>query len=328
MKKITQSTALKKTQALPIRTFRNAIPVEMKWSEKLKSPFPFYLNDDRKNLVFILALSLFVVFFLHVYRPYSFHAALTTAQEFLFGGVTFVALIINIIVLPKLFPNFFDVLHWTIGKYILLTTFHLIVIGIASTLIDIFYICPERTVWENFVGANLQVALTGAIPITIMFLFLKNTMLRENLKNALIANQELDKIKSLKKETPVKSSTNYTITIHSDTSETLDLHLPELLFIEADDNYSTVYWKNADGIQKRLLRVNLKSIESQINNVYAIRCHRSFIVNVGAISNITGNANGYKLQVLDTEFFIPVSRPKGREVIDKIQQIRNVMELA
>jgi hypothetical protein len=300
----------------------------MNWREKLKSPFPFYLNDDRKNLFFILGLSLFVVFFLHVYRPYSFHTGLTLAQEFLFGGVTFAVLFINIITLPKMFPQAFDILHWTLGKYILLTTFHLVLIGVASTLIDIFFICPERSVWQNIIGANQQVALTGAIPITIIFLFLKNTMLKENLQNALMANQELEKIKNLKKDAPVKSHNSQALTIHSDTSETLDLHLPDLLFIEADDNYSTVFWKNGHGIQKKLLRVNLKSIENQINNAYAIRCHRSYIVNVNAISNISGNANGYKLQILDTDFYIPVSRPKGKEVIDKIQQIRNVMELA
>lgn len=300
----------------------------MNWLEKLKSPFPFYLNDDRKNVVFILCLSLFVVFFLHVYRPYSFHTALTVGQEFLFGGVTFVVLFLNVIILPRIFPRTFDVLHWTLGKYILLTTFHLILIGVASTLIDIFYICPEKSVLENIIGANQQVALTGAIPITIIFLFLKNTMLKENLKNALIANQELEKIKNLKKDAVVKVHHNHALTIHSDTSETLSLHLPDLLFIEADDNYSTVFWKNGHGIQKKLLRVNLKNIENQINNAYAIRCHRSYIINVNAISNISGNANGYKLQILDTDFFIPVSRPKGREVIEKIQQIRNVMELA
>ena len=153
-------------------------------------------------------------------------------------------------------------------------------------------------------------------------------MLKQNLKDAFLDNQELEKIKNLKKETQIKTVLNNFLTIHSDTSENLSLHLPDLLFVEADDNYSTVYWKNGDGIQKKLLRINLKNIESQINNSFALRCHRSYIVNVNAISNITGNTNGYKLQILDTEFFIPVSRPKGKDVIEKIQQLKNVMELA
>ena len=300
----------------------------MQWSEKLKSPFPFYLNDERKNLLLVGCVSVFVVFFLHVYRPYSFHTDLSIAQELLFGGVTFVILCIDIIFLPKLFPKHFDVLHWTVGKYLLMTLLHLVLIGIASTLIDIFYICPQKTILENIIGANKQVVLTGVIPVTILFLFLKNSMLQQNLKNALQANQELAAIKNLKKEVPVKKQINHALTIYSDTSETLSLHLPDLLFIEADDNYSTIYWKNEQIIQKKLLRVHLKSIESQINNSFAIRCHRSYIVNVNAISNISGNTNGYKLQILDTDFFIPVSRPKGKEVIDKIHQLKNVMELA
>jgi len=300
----------------------------MKWSERLKSPFPFYLNDDRKNFVLILAISAFVVVFLHVYRPYNFHTELTLGQEFLFGGVTLAILAFDILLLPKLFPKAFDPLNWTVGKYMMLTTFHMIVIGLVSTAIDELFICPEKSLMDNFFGANIQVGLTGIIPITILFLFLKNNLLQQNLKSALKANQELERIKSLKKEVPVKSNGIVPITLHSDTSETLSLHLPDLLFIEADDNYSTVVWKNGHGVQKKLLRANLKNIESQINNSFAIRCHRSYIVNVNAISNITGNTNGYKLQILDTEFTIPVSRPKGKELIEKIQQLRNVMELA
>ena len=299
----------------------------MNWSEKLKAPFPFYLDDDRKNIVFILVVSLFVVAFLSVFKPnFSHHTALTVAQKFLFGGVTFVVLFLDIIILPRLFPKAFD--NFTIGKYILITVLHLVLIGIASTIIDELFICPQRTLWANIKGANLQVALTGFMPVTIMFLFLKNKMLQQNLRSALEANQELEKIKTLKKEVPVKSNANVPLILHSDTSETLSLHLPDLLFIQADDNYSTVVWKNGQGIQKKLLRVNLKSIETQINNSFAIRCHRSYMVNVNAISNITGNTNGYKLQILDTDYFIPVSRPKGKEVIEKIQQLRNLMELA
>jgi DNA-binding LytR/AlgR family response regulator len=98
--------------------------------------------------------------------------------------------------------------------------------------------------------------------------------------------------------------------------------------VEADDNYSTITWRQADGIQKRLLRINLKNIESQLDNSFALRCHRSFIVNVNAISAISGNTNGYKLRIQGTDFAIPVSRPKGKEVMEKISQLRNMMELS
>ena len=296
--------------------------------EKLKSPFPFYLNDERKNTYFILGISLFVVVFLRLYRPYfDYHVELTLPQTFLFGGVTFAVLFFNIIILPRLFPRRFDPLQWTIGKYTALTAWHLVLIGIISTAIDELYICPDRTLMQNFIGANIQVALTGIIPITVIFLFLKNKMLLQNLQGALVANEELEKIKALKKEALPKSDTD-SLTLRSETSETLTFRPYDLLFVEADDNYSTVVWKNGHGVQKKLLRANLKNIESQMDPSLAIRCHRSYLVNINAISNITGNTNGYKLQILDTEFFIPVSRPKGKEVIEKIQQMRIAMEFA
>ncbi len=298
----------------------------MSWREKLDSPFPFYLNDSRKNILFISAVSLFVVFFLHVYRPQdTLHTELTFPQKLLFGGVTFSILLLNIIVLPKMFPKLFNALNWTVGKYIVLTLFHCFLIGVVSTIIDEVYICPERTLWQNLIGANTQVAQTGLIVITIITLFLKNTFLNQHLKLAVGANHELEKIKSLKKYTLNHDSE--TTTIHSETSETLSIHLPDLLFVQANDNYSTIVWRNRAGIQKKLLRANLKNIEKQINNDFAIRCHRSFIVNVNAITNIIGNTNGYKLQLLDTDVTIPVSRPKGKEVVEKIQQLKNMMEL-
>jgi hypothetical protein len=257
------------------------------------------------------------------------HLVLNTTHKAIFGVATFISLGFSIIVLPKMFTNLFDPVHWTIKKYILHTLFNLVVIGFLSTAIDELYICPERSLWENFIGATQQVAMIGAIPISLITLFLRNRMLKDNLGNAIRANAELEKIKNLKRETsPSLKANQQPITLRSETTEILTLNLPDLLFIQADDNYSTVYLKSETGVQKKILRIKLRSLDEQINNPYAIRCHRSFIVNVNAISNITGNTNGYKLQILDSDLFIPVSRQKGRDIIEKIQQVRSMMELS
>jgi hypothetical protein len=304
------------------------IPIGMNMSlaEKLNSPFPYYLNDDRKNTILSMCVGLFVVFFLHVYRTQNHLGIhLTSPQKFLFGGVTFAVLFINIVWLPKfLHIQALDPTRWTVKKYILHTLWICFMIAVVNTCIDKFYICPDKPLFDIMVHICIQVALTGIIPITIMALVFRSNLLQENLKSAIIANRELEKIQQLKKE--VTKNTN-SVTIFSDTSETLTFNLPELLFIEADDNYSTVFWKNGHGLEKKLLRVNLKSIETQLNNSFTIRCHRSYIVNVHAITAITGNTNGYKLQIRDSDFSIPVSRPKGKELMDKISQLRNMMEL-
>ncbi|MEJ0054314.1 MAG: hypothetical protein WDN75_00880 [Bacteroidota bacterium] len=91
-------------------------------------------------------------------------------------------------------------------------------------------------------------ALKGIIPIAFTTLFLKAHLLQQNLQEAIITNQELRKIQVLKKDVP--GAVNQ-ITLYSDTSESLSFNLPDLLFVEADDNYSTVIWKETDGVRKR-----------------------------------------------------------------------------
>jgi hypothetical protein len=303
-----------------------SLGIRMSLSEKLNSPFPYYLNDDRKNTILSLCVGLFVVFFLHVYKPQNnFNLDITSGQKFMFGGVAFAVIFLNIVWLPKLLPiAALDPVRWTVKKYILHTLWICFMITFINTYIDKFFLCPTKPLLDIVIHAIIQVGLTGIIPISIMALLFRSNLLQENLRGAISANLELAKIKNLKNEV---SKNNNSVTIFSDTSETLTFNLPELLFIEADDNYSTVFWKNGHGVEKKLLRVNLKNIENQLNNSFTIRCHRSYIVNVHAISTITGNTNGYKLQIRDSDFSIPVSRPKGKELMDKISELRNMMEL-
>ncbi|NOT75407.1 MAG: LytTR family transcriptional regulator [Cyclobacteriaceae bacterium] len=293
-------------------------------SASLRAPFPFYLNDNRKNFVLVFVISVFVTGFLYLFKtPSDNH--FSEGLEWMHGCITFVCLTINIILLPRIFPAMMDPVNWTFKKYLVLNMGHLFLIWAACTLVEKPLFCPGLPWLLVASHVGTQVALKGIIPIAFTTLFLKAHLLQENLREAITANQELQKIQTLKKDAPKADNQ---ITLYSDTSESLSFNLPDLLFIEADDNYSTVTWKSEEGIQKKLLRVNLKNIESQLNNSFAIRCHRSFIVNVNAISAISGNTNGYKLKINDTDFFIPVSRPKGKEVMEKISQLRNMMELS
>jgi DNA-binding LytR/AlgR family response regulator len=311
----------------PDLTSKFPIVLNLNLTNRLNASFPYYLNDDRKNFIIITAISAFVIFFMSVYRPYgNFEEHLSFGAVCIFGAVTFVILNISIILLPRMFPVAFDPVNWTVKKYIVQTFIQCFVIGGVSIYFDrILFICPHQSLFEVAVHAYTQVALVGIIPATFITLFLKNNMLQQNLQQAIKANQELEKIRTLKNE--VNSPAHHGITIYSDTSETLTFNLPDLLYVEADDNYSTVYWLTDGSVQKKLLRVNLKNIETQIDNTFTLRCHRSYIVNVHAISSITGNTNGYKLRIGDTDHYIPVSRPKGKEVMEKIKALKNMMEL-
>ena len=305
---------------------------QVSWTQRfgdwLNAPFPFYLNDDRKNFLLVTVLSAFVTLFLYLFKTES-EFSFANGLEWLHGLITFGALLVNLLVLPRIFPALMDPTAWTIKKYIVFNVWHLVLIWAIATVFEKMFFCPFDMGWITVMRHTIvQVAIKGIIPIALCTLFLKAQLLQQSLREAIKTNQELQKIQVLKREAKESIKTASQITLYSDTSESLSFNLPDLLFIEADDNYSTVMWKQAGAIQKKLLRVNLKNLESQLDNSFTLRCHRSYIVNVNAISAISGNTNGYKLKINGSDFSIPVSRPKGKEIMEKISQLRNMMELS
>lgn len=302
------------------------------WTQRLvdwlNTPFPFYLNDDRKNFLLVTVLSAFVTLFLYLFKTES-EFSFANGLEWLHGLITFGALVFNILLLPRIFTALMDPTTWTIKKYIVFNVWHLVLIWAIATVLEKMFFCPFDMGWLTVARHTVvQVAIKGIIPIALCTLFLKAQLLQQSLREAIKTNQELQKIQTLKREAKESVKASSQITLYSDTSESLSFNLPDLLFIEADDNYSTVMWKEGGGIQKKLLRVNLKNLESQLDNSFTLRCHRSYIVNVNAISAISGNTNGYKLKINGSDFSIPVSRPKGKEIMEKISQLRNMMELS
>jgi hypothetical protein len=305
---------------------------QVSWTQRfgdwLNAPFPFYLNDDRKNFLLVTVLSAFVTLFLYLFKTES-EFSFANGLEWLHGLITFGPLLFNLLVLPRIFPALMDPTAWTIKKYIVFNVWHLVLIWAIATVLEKMFFCPFDMGWITVMRHTIvQVAIKGIIPIALCTLFLKAQLLQQSLREAIKTNQELQKIQVLKREAKEAIKTASQITLYSDTSESLTFNLPDLLFIEADDNYSTVMWKEAGAIQKKLLRVNLKNLESQLDNSFTLRCHRSYIVNVNAISAISGNTNGYKLKINGSDFSIPVSRPKGKEIMEKISQLRNIMELS
>lgn len=291
----------------------------------LREPFPYYLNDDRKNAWWIAGLSIFVSVFLIVLLPKEW---IWIAKFSLIGVVIFAVLYPAIIWAPKWFPKLINPDTWTVGKYIGYTILQLMVIGITCSILTYtFNFHPDMTFWMNMKYFFIDMMMYGTISVILFTFVLRNIMLKNSLRQALHANAELDKLKVLPGRQE-STSLSQRVIIQSDTSESAEFELDGFLFAEANDNYSTLYWEAEHGLEKKMLRVNLKSVEVQLNSSTVVRCHRSFLVNTAMITTVEGNTNGYKLSIRGTEMTVPVSRAKGREVIRKIEEMRNQAELA
>ncbi|HAA12211.1 MAG TPA: hypothetical protein DCE41_11130 [Cytophagales bacterium] len=112
--------------------------------------------------------------------------------------------------------------------------------------------------------------------------------------------------------TPPEESSAKTITIQTDLHhERLQVHLDGLLYIESEGNYCEMYTLSEDGEPtKTLLRSTLLALENQLKGTSVLRCHRSYLVNVDKVTQLTGNSRGMQLHLRGTSTQVPVSRGK------------------
>ncbi len=289
----------------------------------LNTPFPFFLNDNRKSIFLILLTSIFVSCFLSIYTP--FENTNTITDNILWGILCFAVLHFNIIILPKLFPNIFDFTEWTFLKNLLFILWLFLFMGIFFSAVNFLFYCDGLCYKDVFWKTQKEVVLTGLIPLFIVTLLAKNQLLKQNLADAVRINKELDEIKEIREGLKPQGGK---ITLNTDTSETFTFSLSNLVYVVAADNYSEIYWQNNNNLEIKLLRATLKKVETQISNQFIVRCHRSYLINIREIENISGNTNGYKLKMKNNDVEIPVSRAKGKEIIEHIRHIRDLLDIS
>jgi len=92
-----------------------------------------------------------------------------------------------------------------------------------------------------------------------------------------------------------------------------------LLYIKADGNYCTIFYKEENSVNKKMLRSSLKNIENKVkSDEKIIRCHKSYIINMSKVTNMTGNARGYNFFLNEIDYAIPVSRNFPKSLLKKL----------
>ena len=100
----------------------------------------------------------------------------------------------------------------------------------------------------------------------------------------------------------------------------LEIPISDLRFAEAMQNYVSVSYLSAESLQKEVVRNTLSKLENEWEQTPMVRCHRSYLVNLDAVAEVNGNAQGWKLRLEGVpDFEVPVSRsyiPAVRELLE------------
>lgn len=231
---------------------------------------PKYLFSRKYLTLSILAVFLFSIPFLLIYKPFSatIWLGFRPAGHLLYT-VIFYALCIILLALSKIGMYRWQSKHvLTTSRFILWAFAEFVAIAIVYLLIT-----PAATGNTLEVGlplilkASLCVGLIIAIPYGYLSLIAAYSALKEEydaLKASRLAEQNNGKIMLFDyKGEPA-------ITLNSDS----------IYYMEAQDNYVQVHYESEGVHHKYMLRCPTQKLETMVEGSTLIRCHRSFIVNL------------------------------------------------
>lgn len=117
------------------------------------------------------------------------------------------------------------------------------------------------------------------------------------------------------------SNTTDTITLNKDTRESFTVNPLDIMYVESVGNYlNIIYFNDSELCQKRI-RCSLRETEEILEKYpFMVHIHRAFLVNINFISQISGNAAGYKIQLFSTDKVLPVSKANVPLFRNKLQQ--------
>ncbi len=277
----------------------------------LRQPFPI-VTEPAQKWGMTLVFGLFVTLFLWLFKPFGLHNVTQNWVFFGYGLITIVALLFNLFVMPKIFPRFYNEQNWTGFSELIVTLWNISLIGLGNLFFSVAL---------GFIGFSLKSLLyfqfitlaVALLPVIAIILLRQNILLKKNLAETQKLSAELQTL-------PHETHPDEKITISSDVvNDTFQLAADQLLYVTSADNYIEIYYLENSDLKKKLQRNTLKKAEEILaTHKQFFRCHRMYIVNLDKVENVSGNAQGYKLNLQGTTEQIPVSRNLNKTISDRL----------
>jgi len=202
--------------------------------------------------------------------------------------------------------------QWTLGKWILTSIVLVVWIALGNYLFVNFLSDWRAIGYFNFVRMIGYTSLIGIFPVALSGILIQ---LRAAQKHDEVASDISEHLHHTRED-----DQEIYVALEADNGQELRLNASNVRYVEAMQNYVTVWFLEEGGLKKEVLRSTMTLTESQFGETDVIRCHRSYLVNVDSIEKVSGNAQGLRLKLKDvSKAEVPVSRsfiPKIKELLD------------
>ena len=274
---------------------------------------PDYLNRWGNIIRLVLFTAIFALIFINVYAPFGADSYLKLSGVRLFLYSSFVILTgMLVVVISRLMMFLYSrkkiLNYW---RYALWVVSEILVMAFVYCIYVKFILADERDFMIIFSASIKNTSLIILLPYTILWLFFSWQD-----KSA-----RLEEMKGM--ETTSKKGEGSMIPFKDEKgSLRLSVHLADLLYLEAADNYVSIHYVRRNKQHHFMVRNSMKAFEEQFSDSNVIRCHRSYMVNLAKVDIIRKEKDGLHLE-LDTEESISllVSKTYVKKVMEAFSKM-------
>ena len=273
------------------------------------------INEDiRYQIKLISTISLGMFLFMLFFEPFEYKVVeFNEKLVFVLGiaAISFLILGIFRIILPQSFTKKIKFDSIKISNEVSLILFVWLLISMANISYLVFVGKVELTL-----AIGVKMVIFSAFPSATLKIADVYMSLQDQLRHFARKNIKLEHDLSLASRIESKA-----LILHSDSqNDNLEIFPDEIMMVKSADNYVEIVYLKDQEVTHKLLRNTLKNIQGELKgHSEFVRCHRSCIVNATYIINLTNSYKGHRLQLIDFNEEVPVSR----QYIMNIKEVLN-----
>jgi hypothetical protein len=303
--------------------------------EFLNKPYPFSFQPSRR-IKQLLPIGLCVFTFLVLFKPFGLSNDPDYIQSSIFFSFSGTVIgLLSTVLIPYFFPRYFNESKWTLKRNLIWSALDFFSFATLMFIAFNIYCIYKYNNYHNFtfriylwwVYINLIFGFPLGIIINLFnqyYLLKKHLRIASDINNTIENSQaclkdnadvpsDLDKQKFFSRGINNQHASVNLLKFEVDKFKKVQIEADNLIYVEALGNYINIVYER-NGIKKVTIRETIKNIEQRTRLSEMIyKSHRSYLVNLHYIANVTGDAQGLKIHFKDIDIAIPVSRNKIKE---------------
>lgn len=267
-----------------------------------------YFDIPRYQWLFAASIGVFVALFLLAFQPFgvnNFDPTFSIGLEFALAVCAFGVLATGTVAANEFLIRPLVLRRFTRGRLFAWLAWTLMLL---ATVLFLFYNLLGG--WHDFhlrsyLGFIRDISMLVSLPIAGFLFYIRHEWLKS----------EYVQLQTIHLATPAARLLHFA---SDNGKDQVSVALDDLLYLESQDNYVAVTWMDGEARRGNLIRSTLKRQEASLDEPLLVRCHRSFIVNLGRVRGCRGNRHGLKLTLEGAGRPVPVSRAYTETVLQKL----------